>query len=198
MVELKIRRKKKLKQGRGLAVILLFTLWLLSITLKTEFISFIYLIISTSILSVTVFETYKYLKNQKKEEPIALIIDQKGITDFQAFEKLGLIPWEEIEFVGIKNNILSSYLIVKLKNPMEFIGKIRNDFQLKKQLRLNNAKFQTPIVININTLDIKPNRLTQFIKQNWRNNLVRTQLQEKEYQKIPQPAIINFQLKNVL
>lgn len=198
MVELKIRRKKKLKQGRGLAVILLFTLWLLSITLKTEYISFIYLIISTSILSVIVFETYKYLKNQKKEEPIALIIDQKGITDFQAFEKLGLIPWEDIEFVGIKNNILSSYLIVKLKNPMEFIGKIQNDFQLKKQLRLNNAKFQTPIVININTLDIKPNRLIQFIKQNWRNNLVRTQLQEKEYQKIPQPATINFQQKNVL
>lgn len=198
MVELKIRRKKKLKQGRGLAVILLFTLWLLSITLKTEFISFIYLIISTSILSVIVFETYKYLKNQKKEEPIALIIDQKGITDFQAFEKLGLIPWEEIEFVGIKNNILSGYLIVKLKNPMEFIGKIQNDFKLKKQLRLNNAKFQTPIVININTLDIKPNRLIQFIKQNWRNNLVRTQLQEKEYQKISQPATINFQQKNVL
>ncbi|WOC51832.1 hypothetical protein BPO_1185 [Bergeyella porcorum] len=66
---------------------------------------------------------------------------------------------------------------MKLKNPMEFIGNIQNDFQLKKQLRLNNAKFQTPIVININTLDIKPNRLTQFIKQNWRNNLVRTQLQ---------------------
>lgn len=177
MVELKIRRKKKLKQGRVLTVIPLSTLWLLSMTLKTEYIPFIYLIISTSILSVIVFETYKYLKKQKKEEPTALIIDQKGITDFQAFEKLGLIPWEEIEFVGIKNNILSSYLIVKLKNPMEFIGNIQNDFQLKKQLRLNNAKFQTPIVININTLDIKQNKLAQFIKQNRINNLVLTKLQ---------------------
>lgn len=116
----------------------------------------------------TIWDIIKFYK--KEETPqTALLLNEKGITDFLTFKDLGVIAWEDIKFIGVKNNFLSpNLLIVKVKNPLDYINRAGTNFKLKKQLRENNAKHQTPIVIYTNLLDIPTNKLHGLVKNEWR------------------------------
>ncbi|MDO4762883.1 MAG: STM3941 family protein [Flavobacteriaceae bacterium] len=117
-------------------------------------------------LGTFITDFFKLLK-QDKVSKIALTLNEKGITELLQFKELGIIPWEDIEFVGLKNKFWSQHLIIKVKNPLEYINKVSANFKLKKLLRENNAKHQTPIVININELDMPSDKLRDLVKNKW-------------------------------
>lgn len=113
-----------------------------------------------------IFDIVKYIKNKKNGEgrEVVIKIDKKGITDYTFLKDLGIIYWEDIEVVGVKNSLLNHQLIIKVKNPLEYINRANNNFKLKKLLRENNAKYQTPIVIITDNLEMSNNQLRDLIK----------------------------------
>lgn len=124
-------------------------------------------IIGVSLLIYTiffVFDIVKYSKQGKPEDVLGLLINRKGITDYHTeMRELGLIPWSEIEFIGTKDSLSGNYLIIKIKNPEDFIQKNPN-IELKKILRNKQTKYGTPIAILVNGLDISSNELRKLAK----------------------------------
>lgn len=168
----KIRRRKPLLWAVAMKVVLsiiLFSILIIRFIKDKHIESWTNILILFFIIS-TISDIAKFLRKED-EPPIALRINNEGITNYFQFKELGTIPWEDIEFAGVKNNLWGRYVIVKVKNPLEYINKISANFKLKKLLRENNAKHQTPIVINTNELNITPNELRDWIKLGIKNKL---------------------------
>ncbi|MDO4224539.1 MAG: STM3941 family protein [Bergeyella zoohelcum] len=108
-----------------------------------------------------VWEIVKFFDKRKEANPIAFTLNEDGII----VENLPIIHWKDIEAVGFSTLITGSLLMIKVSNPLDYIAKVEDDFQLKKILRQNNAKYQTPFAIKVNNLKIKPHELRDLIKE---------------------------------
>lgn len=128
-----------------------FGKWLLGISLFLYWITFVWDII-------------KYFKQGEQENKVGLLINRRGITNFHTpMSEVRLIPWNDIEFIGTKGSLSGNYLIIKVKNPDDYIQKAES-FELKKLLRNNRTKYETPIAILINGLDISADELRKKAK----------------------------------
>lgn len=111
-----------------------------------------------------IFDVIKFIKSNKEEKQIGLLINRRGITNFHTLmNEVGLIPWNDIEFIGTKGSLSGTFLIIKVKNPDDYIQKAES-FELKKLLRNNRTKYETPIAILINGLDISADELRKKAK----------------------------------
>ena len=123
-------------------------------------------ILAVVILFSFVLQIVKFFRKKgKQNDKAGLLINEEGIVDLVSEkENLGLIAWKDIEQIRIKNNFLGGVkLLLMLKNPNEYINGAK-DWNIKKKMRLQYRKWGTPAVINIDSLEVKPNDLVKVIK----------------------------------
>jgi hypothetical protein len=92
----------------------------------------------------------------------ALIIDEKGITDYSTFMSVGLIHWEDI--TAIKGGKLKSthFITIHIKNKKKYIANSKNAWQTY-MMKINSKYFRTPIHINSSGLQCKHDELMAII-----------------------------------
>ena len=124
------------------------------------------------ILFSLVLQIVKFFRKKgKQNDKVRLLINEEGIIDLVSEkENLGLIAWKDIEQIRIKNSFLGGIkLLLMLKNPNEYIDGAK-DWNTKKKMRSQYRKWGTPVVINIDNLEIKPNDLVKVIKNEFALN----------------------------
>lgn len=100
-----------------------------------------------------------FFNNQPK-----LIISKKGLTDRASYMPTDTIPWVTIQEVRLFKAFPKKYLKVMICDPEKFIDGISNKAQ-QNAYRRAYKKHQTPIIIPINNLKIKPAELMRIIKE---------------------------------
>jgi hypothetical protein len=116
-------------------------------------------------ICITLFGAAGWIFGQKlfNRKP-AIILDEEGILDNSAGMNIGKILWEDI--VNIRKQLIAgeNFLMIDVKNPMEYIDKEMNP--VKKQiLGINHSLYQTPIHISTNRLKIGFEALHQLITE---------------------------------
>ena len=121
-------------------------------------------ILAVVILFSFVLQIVKFFR-KKENDKAGLLINEEGIIDFVSEkENLGLIAWKDIEQIRIKNSFLGGVkLLLMLKKPNEYIDGAK-DWNTKKKMRSQYRKWGTPVVINIDNLEVKSNDLVKVIK----------------------------------
>lgn len=92
-----------------------------------------------------------------------LIINKDGITDNSSDLSLGFIPWKSIQQIDEELCLKNEYLIIGVRKPGEFVKKAKNS-AIKRLLEQNIRNFDTPVVIEPNTLKASLEELLDIIK----------------------------------
>lgn len=125
---------------------------------KSPFIICIIGFLGVLFLSIGIFVL---LKMFVRKNP-ALIIDEKGITDYTTFVSIGLILWEDITAIKGRK-VKSDYLItIHVKNKKKYLALSKNRFQTY-MMKLNSKYFRSPIHINSSGLQCKHDELMAII-----------------------------------
>jgi len=95
-------------------------------------------IICTGVL-ITMLVAYK-----KKLKPrVAVTVSDEGINDATYELSNGLIKWEDLKEVGLKDGMV----ILVVANPQQYIDKAKNP-GMKRLLQNYQKKYNTPVVLN--------------------------------------------------
>ena len=81
-----------------------------------------------------------------------LIIDKNGITDNSSGYSNGLIVWKDIISINVTKVKSTSFLLIIVKNPVEYIGKA--NYIKALVMKLNYKLYGTPISISSTSLKI--------------------------------------------
>lgn len=105
-----------------------------------------YMVILVGILSLLLggagaYYSYKMFSEQK----VGITIDQSGITDYSNSSSVGFIPWADITDIQSKEDKVTQYLLIMVKNPEAYLDKASTTQRmiLKEKLKL----YATPISI---------------------------------------------------
>ncbi len=92
-----------------------------------------------------------YWKNMKNKEA-GVELSKQGIDDQSSSISVGLVKWQNVIGVEQVKSVTANYLVIKLKNPNKIIENAPN--KAVERLLLQNMRiYQTPLVINVSTLD---------------------------------------------
>ncbi len=97
------------------------------------------------------------------DKKIGLIIDSNGITDNSNASSIGLIEWNDISEIRIKQVMSTKFLLIDIVNPDKYIGKAKNRVQTKL-LKANMNMYDTPLSITSNTLKYDFQELEKIIQ----------------------------------
>jgi hypothetical protein len=97
------------------------------------------------------------------DKKIGLIIDSNGITDNSNASSIGLIEWNDISEIRIKQVMSTKFLLIDIVNPDKYIGKAKNGVQTKL-LKANMNMYDTPLSITSNTLKYDFEELEKIIQ----------------------------------
>lgn len=90
---------------------------------------------------------------------IALVVDEKGITNNSSIISLGFIPWEDIQEIKFTNILNSKLILVKVYDEEKYLVGIS---KFKKLMININKKFGYPIhCITLNTTGSKPEEINK-------------------------------------
>lgn len=104
-----------------------------------------------------------YLRRNHPKK-VGLILNKDGISDVETETKvLGIIRWEDVLAVRAESGFMGDLLIIKVKNPEEYLDRIQNQFKLKQTFRKYNAKYQTPVVIKTSHFEKTSQELRDLI-----------------------------------
>ena len=87
-----------------------------------------------------------------------LIIDNLGINDNSSGVSVGQIFWSDIESISVYQIFRAKFIILKVKNPQEYIHKQANLFK-RKMMIMNYKMCGSPLSIGSNALEISFNEL---------------------------------------
>jgi hypothetical protein len=94
---------------------------------------------------------------------IGLLIDNKGIVNNTDYVNIGLIEWEDILELKIKEFGKGKYLLLNLKNEKIYLNNTKNYF-FKLLLYYNRLQYNTIVHINYKFLDCTFEELEDIIK----------------------------------
>lgn len=113
---------------------------------------------------IFIFKIIKFFRRRKDKGDIGIRIDSEGIWVYYGVLKdIGVIAWEDIELLGLKNTFSKNLLFVRVKNPENYINKV-NEFNKRRKLKEYKAKYKTPLVIETQDLEISNYKLKNLIK----------------------------------
>ena len=97
-----------------------------------------------------------------------LIIDQTGLTDNSSGVSAGHILWLDIEDISVIEIHRQKLILLKVRNPQEYIDKQASDFK-RKMMQMHYKLYGTPLSITSNGLKISfeelLSTLTEKLKQ---------------------------------
>jgi hypothetical protein len=97
------------------------------------------------------------------DKKAGLIIDSNGITDNTNASSIGLIEWNDISGIRIKQVKSTKFLLIDIVNPEKYIEKAKNKIQAKL-LNANMNMYETPLSITSNTLKYDFKELEKLIQ----------------------------------
>lgn len=131
---------------------------------NNEFGRWVMLAVALTYLAIIIKNIQNYLRRNHPKKA-GLILNKEGISDEETEAKaLGIIRWEDILAVRSESGFMGDLLIIKVKNPEEYLDRIQNQFKLKQTFRKYNAKYQTPVVIKTYHLEKTSQELRDLIK----------------------------------
>lgn len=92
----------------------------------------------------------------------ALIINEKGITDYSSFISIGLIHWEDIIYIKAGKVKSTQFITIHVKNKKKYLSLSKNRFQ-NYMMKLNSKYYHSPIHINTSALRGKHDELSNTI-----------------------------------
>ena len=95
------------------------------------------------------------------DKNLGIIINEKGIFDNSSFVAVGLIKWEDIISIKKSNVGKTSFLLIDVKNPENYIktsSKIKSNL-----LKANYRSYGTPISISSNFINCDFDQLEEYI-----------------------------------
>ncbi len=109
----------------------------------------------------------------------ALIIDNRGITDYSSLISAGFIPWENVANFGITRVYKQAIVTIMLRDPKAFLATQK---PIKKAIMSINMKwYRSPVQLSANTLSVNANEILRLLQEH------RAEWQSKNRQ----PQIIN-------
>lgn len=109
-----------------------------------------------------------YISIKLFDKKKGLTIDHTGITDNSSYVSNGLINWKDINSISIKTVKSTSFLLIFVKNPEDYIAKEKN---IKAFLMKANYKmYGTPICISSNSLKINFEDLRNIVETEFQKN----------------------------
>jgi len=117
------------------------------------------------LFGITGFYGIKTLSNKKT----GLIIDENGITDYSNASSVGLIEWDDIVEINVKEDMSAKILLIMVKNPEKYIEKAENKI-IKRILKANTEINKTPVSINPTTLRCSFDDLERLLKREFNKN----------------------------
>lgn len=93
-----------------------------------------------------------------------LIIDDAGLYDNSSGLSAGHILWTDIENISVFQMQKQKLLMVKVKNPQDYIDRQTNFFK-RKSMELNLRMYATPVSIATNGLKIPFTELLDLVTQ---------------------------------
>lgn len=148
------------KKTRGLLVAAIFSTFIciaflyISQYLKIGGGRFIMIGFGLAALSITIFTYYAYL-HLRKEKFTAMYISDEGINDISTGNNIGTILWKDVEEIKILNdisNLKRKYIVLKVKNPNEYIDRETNRSK-KRTLELKLQYYGSPICFSERALN---------------------------------------------
>ncbi|WP_437919040.1 STM3941 family protein [Sphingobacterium sp. LRF_L2] len=157
------------RKGFILFVFLFFTFLGLLFILKADSLTTIWIIKSALLLQIIGIVTFLVsscfilLFLRLSFQKVALIIDEKGITDNSSVGgEAGRIQWEQV--VDICN--AGTAVLVFIKDPEDFIAK-KSGWWNKLSLKMNYRSYGTPIAIPMFALNSYVDTLERQLKEEW-------------------------------
>ena len=93
-----------------------------------------------------------------------LIVDESGIIDNSGAVSAGLILWTDINSLSVITVQKQKFILLHVKNPMDYIGRQRGAFK-RKMMKLNFKMYGSPLTISANGLKITFNELHRLIAE---------------------------------
>ena len=95
----------------------------------------------------------------------AIIIDEKGITEYSSICSVGLIEWKDIKYISVKkmgsnNNFLSIYV----KNNRKYLALSKNPLQVL-MMKGNIMFYDTPFFISFSFLKCNFTELSKIVQE---------------------------------
>ncbi|MFB9079623.1 STM3941 family protein [Flavobacterium procerum] len=113
------------------------------------------------------FSIFKKLGDKKP----GLLINSEGITDNSSNVAAGLILWSDIIRITTANVMNQKFLIIKVKNPNEYINR-QNGILKRKTVEMNYKTYGSPISISANTLDTNFVELYNLLQRKFEENKI--------------------------
>lgn len=80
-----------------------------------------------------------------------LVVDGTGINDNSSGVSVGLITWDDITGLTVRQVYKQQYITILVKNPEEYISRCKNAFK-RRAIKLNYQMYGSPINITSTTL----------------------------------------------
>ncbi|MCD8193199.1 MAG: hypothetical protein LUD74_01340 [Tannerellaceae bacterium] len=91
-----------------------------------------------------------------KENFTAMFITPEGIRDMSTGHRIGLVKWEDVEEIKVMDDLSSNlkrkYIVLKLKNPDEYIAREPGNAK-RRSLEIKNKFYGSPICFSNRALE---------------------------------------------
>lgn len=115
-------------------------------------------------LFITFFCLYAY-SHLKKEKFTAMYISNEGVNDISTGNTIGTVLWKDVEKIKVMNdisNLKHKYIVIKVKNPNEYIDREKNRSK-KRTLELKQQYYGSPICFSERALNCTFNQLESAV-----------------------------------
>ncbi len=93
-----------------------------------------------------------------------LVIDKIGLTDNTGGASAGQILWRDIEDISVLKIHRQKLIMIRLKNPQEYIDKQTSGFK-KKLMQMSMKMYGSPLGLSSNALQIKFDKLLNILNE---------------------------------
>ena len=132
---------------------------------RNQIIIFIVGLASVLFFGLVAITVFRKLSDKKA----GLIINRQGIIDNSSGVSTGLVLWSDIEEIKISRVLNQKFLMVIVRNPQEYIGKVANPLK-KKGMEMNYKTYGSPISISSNSLQTNFDNLYKLLTEKMKEN----------------------------
>lgn len=117
------------------------------------------LTVAAGVCCITLFFFLKRLYTK----PVAMVIDEFGITDLSSWGAFGFLPWADIDSIFVKIIRKNEFVMVKLKDEH---GVFHSETKAWKKpfMKFNALIYGAPYCFSLLLLDVDPNELMFIIR----------------------------------
>jgi len=98
------------------------------------------------------------------DKKAGLVIDRHGVMDNSSGVSAGLVLWSYIEEIKIFNVMNQKFMIIIVRNPLDYIDSVSNPLK-RKTMEMNYRTYGSPISISANALQTNFDNLYRLLTE---------------------------------